>query len=384
MRTSRSGFLARFICLIALGLLVCGQAGQDAEAQSLRRIRARLRQVLGRREQVEQKLKNIKAEQATARYRLSKVQKELEEARARRTAAKRKLNEIRAVLRKVKAEQDRTLARLDGHSEAMSERLLAMYEVGTPSYLEVVLNATDFEDFANRTEFTRLVARQDQGLLAELVAARDELAEHRATLETKEREATQLQRKIAQETALVEARTRESRELVLKANRDRKAAEAEYAALREAATDMQALIRSVQSGRGGARYTGKWSGHFLTPVQGRISSPFGWRIHPVWHTRRFHDAIDIAAPYGTRIKAADKGLVIHSGWWGAYGNCIIIDHGSGWSTRYGHCSRLLVSKGDIVTRGQTIARVGSTGVSTGNHLDWAVLRNGTAVNPLSL
>jgi murein DD-endopeptidase MepM/ murein hydrolase activator NlpD len=374
----------RVLAIAAAGLFVCGECLWDADAQALGRVRSRLRQVLGRRQQVERKLKNIKAEQATAKYRLSKVQKDLAEARARRDAAKRRLSEVRAVLRDIKADQKETEARLARHSEAMSERLLAMYQVGMPSYLEVVLNATDFADFANRAEVTRRFARQDQQLLSDLVATKRKLAEQRATLEVKERDCARLRTSIAQETALVEARTREAHSLVRKANRDRAAAEAEYQALLEAARDMQALIKSVQSGRGGARYTGKWSGHFLTPVQGRISSPFGWRNHPVWHTRRFHNGIDIAVAAGTPIKAADKGLVIHAGWWGAYGNCIIIDHGSGWSTMYGHCSSLLVSKGDVVTRGETIGRVGNTGVSTGPHLHWTVWKNGNAVNPLSL
>jgi len=365
-------------------LLVCVQEGSDADAQSLSRLRSRLREALGRKEQVEKSLRNVKAEQATARHRLSQVQKELEEARSRLAAAERGLAEVREVLRKVKAEQKETEAKLNRHSEAMSQRLLAMYEMGEPSYLEVILNATDFEDFANRAEFSRLVAQQDQGLLCGLADTKNKLAEQRATLEEKERERARLRTKIQQQTALVEQRTHESRELVRRANRDRAAAEAEYAALLEAAKDMRALIGSVQTGRGGRRYTGKWSGHFLTPVQGRITSPFGWRIHPVWHTRRFHNGVDIGAKYGTSIKAADKGLIIHSGWWGAYGKCIIIDHGSGWSTMYGHCSALLVSKGDIVTRGQTIGRVGSTGVSTGSHLHWTVYKNGKAMNPLSL
>ena len=367
-----------------LSLLICGQLMENVEAQSLSRLRARLRQTLGHRKQVEQKLKNVKAEQATARHQLSKVQKELDEARARLSAARRKVARIESDLHKVKAEKEKTEKCLAAHSEATSERLLAMYEVGAPSYLEVVLNATDFEDFANRAEFTRLVARQDESLLSELAEAKKKLTEQKAIIEDYRQQQIELTKQVQYQAALVDKRKRDAAALVQKTNRDRAAAESEHAALLEAAQDMAALIKQVQRGHGGARYTGKWSGHFLTPVQGRITSRFGWRIHPVWHTRRFHDAIDIAAPTGTSIKAADKGLVIHSGWWGAYGKCIIVDHGSGWSTRYGHCSSLLVKKGDIVARGSTIGRVGSTGVSTGPHLDWAVLKNGTAVNPQSL
>jgi len=374
----------RIIGALALALLICGQGPEDADAQSLSRLRERLQRTLGQRKQVEQKLKNLKAEQATARYQLSKVQKELEDARGRLSAARRKMARIESDLHKVKAEKEKTEKQLAVHSKVMSERLLAMYEVGAPSYLEVVLNATDFEDFANRAEFARLVAKQDKKLLSALAEARKKLTAQKAIIEDYRQDQAELTAQIQYETALVDKRKREAASLVRKANRDRSAAEAEYAALLEAARDMSSLINRVQRGRGGARYTGKWSGHFLTPVHGRITDRFGWRIHPVWHTRRFHNGVDIAAPIGTPIRAADKGLVIQSGWWGAFGKCIIIDHGSGWSTMYGHCSSLLVKKGDVVRQGETIGRVGSTGVSTGPHLHWSVFKNGTALNPLSL
>ena len=98
-------------------------------------------------------------------------------------------------------------------------------------------------------------------------------------------------------------------------------------------------------------------------------------------TRRFHNGVDIAAPSQT-IKAADDGRVIYAGWKSAYGRTVIIDHGSGWSTMYGHCSSISVSSGQVVSRGQRIAAVGSTGWSTGPHLHWTVYRNGSTINPL--
>jgi len=117
-------------------------------------------------------------------------------------------------------------------------------------------------------------------------------------------------------------------------------------------------------------------------VNGRITSPYGWRIHPVWGGRRFHTGVDIAAPTGTPIHACDDGRVIFAGWRGATGKTVIIDHGSGWSTSYGHCSKIYVSVGEVVSAGQTIAAVGTTGVSTGPHVHWMVYRNGRHINPL--
>ncbi|NLV82367.1 MAG: peptidoglycan DD-metalloendopeptidase family protein [Synergistaceae bacterium] len=119
------------------------------------------------------------------------------------------------------------------------------------------------------------------------------------------------------------------------------------------------------------------------PVFGRISSSFGWRRSPFGKRRRFHTGIDIRAPRGRNIVAASNGRVVHSGWMGGYGKTIVIAHPSGISTLYGHCSSLVVCNGTTVRKGQLIARVGSTGRSTGNHLHFEVRRGGSPVNPMS-
>jgi len=120
----------------------------------------------------------------------------------------------------------------------------------------------------------------------------------------------------------------------------------------------------------------------IWPVKGRISSPYGWRTHPVYKVRQFHGGIDIAVPVGTSVKAAAAGKVIESGWMDGFGYGIVIDHGEGVTTWYGHNSKLLVKVGDRVRQGQIIARSGNTGVSTGPHLDFRIKVNGETINPI--
>ena len=124
--------------------------------------------------------------------------------------------------------------------------------------------------------------------------------------------------------------------------------------------------------------------HMVFPaVEGiRISSPYGWRIHPVYKTRKFHNGIDIAACYGTDIVAALSGTVTKARWNDSYGYYVLIYHGDGMTTLYGHCSKLLVHEGDYVERGQRIALVGSTGVSTGNHLHFEIRIDGETRDPM--
>lgn len=123
------------------------------------------------------------------------------------------------------------------------------------------------------------------------------------------------------------------------------------------------------------------TGSFIWPVYGHITSGFGYRY--IFGSYSFHSGVDIATSYGTAIRAADGGTVVFSGYKGSYGNLVIIDHGNGKQSYYGHCSKLLVSVGDKVCQGQTIARVGSTGRSTGSHCHFEVRINNTSVNPLS-
>jgi murein DD-endopeptidase MepM/ murein hydrolase activator NlpD len=141
-----------------------------------------------------------------------------------------------------------------------------------------------------------------------------------------------------------------------------------------------ALLKS-----GGSHGTGKYAGtlHWPTPGHTRVSSPFGMRMHPILHVRKMHTGIDISAPSGATIVAAGNGKVIYAGRNGGYGNFTMIDHGNGLVTCYAHQSRITVSKGQHVSAGQTIGKVGSTGLSTGPHLHFEVRVNGTPRNPLS-
>lgn len=123
---------------------------------------------------------------------------------------------------------------------------------------------------------------------------------------------------------------------------------------------------------------------FRWPVVGRISSPFGWRRDPFNKRKDFHTGMDIKAPSGRTIVAAKGGKVVYSGWMGGYGRVIVVDHGGGYKTLYAHCSRLLVSRGRKVSQGQAIARVGSSGRSTGPHVHFEVRYRNSPINPLKV
>jgi murein DD-endopeptidase MepM/ murein hydrolase activator NlpD len=143
------------------------------------------------------------------------------------------------------------------------------------------------------------------------------------------------------------------------------------------------MIRSMERTSGGIKRLGKaWHGNFMRPVSGRITCPFGMRFHPISGRYELHTGVDIACPIGTPVHAAAGGVVIVARWNTAYGNMVIIDHGGGVTTLYGHNSRLAVSAGQTIRQGQIIAYSGSTGWSTGPHCHFQVNKHGTPVNPL--
>lgn len=138
------------------------------------------------------------------------------------------------------------------------------------------------------------------------------------------------------------------------------------------------IVRILES----YKYGNVPGGKFMWPVAGRVASGFGMRFHPILGYMRMHTGLDIVAPSGTIVKAADGGEIIQAGYDGGYGNSIVVYHGGGYATWYAHLSRILVSVGQTVGRGEVIGLVGATGLATGPHLHFEVRINGAAQNPL--
>lgn len=126
---------------------------------------------------------------------------------------------------------------------------------------------------------------------------------------------------------------------------------------------------------------GKTLAALTWPIKGRVSSHYGWRVHPILRVQRMHHGVDIAVPTGTPIRSLDSGEILSTGWKGGGGQTVVVRHASGLQTSYKHCSKILVRKGDPVKRHQVIAEVGSTGMATGPHLHFTVTRDGESLDP---
>ena len=267
--------------------------------------------------------------------------------------------------------------------EIYRTRIRAMEENGVISYLQIVFGASDFADMLFRIDAVNEIMRRDQGIYdalvaaedatnaakAEIVSTRGEAAEVKAELETakaelaeqeKEAEAliAELQKNIEEYTEYYEAQQRE-REQIYKD-----------------IIEMEEELKKLEMVKG--------TGVFKWPAQykGRITSKFGWRIHPVLGTSKYHSGIDIGGQgYGAEIYAADSGTVVTSAKSDTYGNYVVINHGNGYTTLYAHMQSRNVKAGDKVAKGDVIGWVGSTGLSNGPHLHFEIWDNGTRIDP---
>lgn len=268
---------------------------------------------------------------------------------------------------------------VDDQDMALRKRLRTMYKFKKHGFLDILLNSSDLSDLITRVDRIQLILELDKEMLFELEEAQKLVEKTKVTMEEKKRDLevhrANLQREKAQLSANLEVVTKKKREL---------AADADLALkninkLNEDADRLTKLIASLEIT---ADYVGGAFGWPLDRKYKNITSQFGYRIHPVYKVPSGHSGTDIGAPTGANIYAAQSGRVLMAARNGGYGNCVIIDHGGGIVSVYGHASVLKTSKGQYVNRGDLIALVGTTGVSTGPHLHFEIRVKGQPVNAM--
>lgn len=262
-----------------------------------------------------------------------------------------------------------------------------LLEKGSVTYLEIVLRSDSFEDFLTRAALVQEIAEYDNNKLKELQKYAAKVASLKQELENEKASLEVLKSEADSQMAALEEKRAASQAIIDTLQADMSSFEAALAAQEKAEAAAKAEIArlAAENAKKNGPVTAYTGGAFHWPsVSTYITSEYGTRTHPITGRVKYHAGIDIGAAHGTDIYAAEGGVVLVSGWnTGGYGNYVVIDHGSGITTLYAHCSSLLVSAGQTVTRGQVIAKCGSTGMSTGPHLHFEVLKNGSATDPMA-
>lgn len=263
--------------------------------------------------------------------------------------------------------------------ESGKERIESMYKNQKVGYIQIIFTSKSFWEMLNRMEYIRKIAQYDQMMLENMKEKQEEVAIRTEQLEIEKQGISLLYKEQVGVKSRLDITRQEKDKALTSLEKDEANLEDEIKDMIKRSEDLEKEVKRLTE-QSKLKYTG---GKFLWPVPGhyRISSDYDNRIHPITGQYKFHTGIDIAAPFGKPVVAAADGKVITAGWINGYGNTVMIDHGSGYVTLYAHNSSFTVSVGNMVKRGDQVAKIGSTGNSTGNHSHFEVRLGGAHKNP---
>lgn len=352
---------------------------------------------------LEEELAQIKKEREEANKKIEEVRKQeqaylkqVNEVETQLLTSLSQLDDLNTKLAEAKSDIDKTTielvlkeqdlnkieGELDGKIAILNSRVASIYKNRDSNILEILLKAEDFIEFISRLKLMSLIAQQDAEIIKEIKDKRtSNLTIKKAILDLREKqkdrqtEVAKLVSQAEKKQAEVEGIYNEKSNLLSNTRTNKNALISMQKDLEIREAEVTRILESY-------KYGNAPGDKFIWPVAGRIASGFGMRRHPILGTMRMHAGIDLVAPSGTLVKAADGGQIIQAGYDGGYGYSIVVYHGGGFATWYAHLSRILVAVGQNVSRGEVIGLVGATGWATGPHLHFEVRINGASQNPL--
>jgi len=401
---SKKRFFANCIMAIACGFLCCGAVSHAEDDVDIDELRERISERENELGDMQSEKNELVAGRTNIRQVINGLQSSKQEMSEYVTALDEqvmviqgKIDDLNLQIEQKEAEIEETMAELmeseriqQEQYDAMKLRIRFMYEQGDAMYAELLFSASSFSDMLNKAEYIQSLSDYDRRkldeytlivqevqLTKELLESEEEILEE--TRQTAEAEQEDLNTLIAEK----EAQIAEFQAQISDQEQIAAAYDAEIAEQNRLIAEIEAQIAEDKETLANAERPQYNGGAFVFPAPSytRVSSEFGYRIHPIFHTRKLHSGIDLAAPGGSPILAAADGKVVAASYSSSMGNYVMIDHGGGLITIYMHASALYVSKGQNVSAGDKIAAVGSTGNSTGNHLHFTVRLNGEYQDP---
>lgn len=321
---------------------------------------------------IQKRLENTQVRLADTQYRYEQAQRQIQ-------ATQTKLNETEKDLSKQMSLTKNTLKR--------------MYKHKYSDYFMFIFKSDDLSSFIRRSTYFNYLVEQDNDHINKIKNKKKEIKEIKEDYTKKKIQIASIAKKMAVQKSIYEDRSEKLEQYKERVQSEKAIYEREAIALERDSDRIASMLKSLKNQMASQPKGGRITNTYYSPTYtgGRmgwpcavtsITSYYGYRIHPIFGTRRLHTGMDVGADQGTQIYAAANGTVVEAGWAGGYGKAIIINHGGSIATLYGHTSVLYVYPGQRVKRGQLIAGVGSTGNSTGPHLHFEVRVNGNPVDPL--
>lgn len=375
-----------FICWILAGTLLVGAGQSFGESKSS--LDQKLKQTNNKRYYFQQKKRQADLKLRSERNKLSSNQQKLEQARVNLRNTTQRYNSLISNLASMEQQLNAAVAEFQSIDAAMKSRIRQVYKHQRTGMFELILSSTNVNTLMDMLYFEKIVIQDDYRRMQAVKAKANEIAALKTQVENQKRMVEASIRDINNQRASIQGSIAENKSMIERLQKDKNYYERSERDLARQSASIQNMIASLtrKNASGGTQVKVSSSG-FIYPISGPITSPFGWRTHPIFKSRIFHSGIDIGGPNGGAIKASNDGRVIYSGWYGGYGKVVILDHGvingQPITTLYGHMSAINVTNGQNVKKGQTIGREGSTGYSTGPHCHFEVRVNGKPANPLN-
>lgn len=371
-----------FTIVIIVIMLACSYSAVVTRAATLGEQQQEIQE---KKEEVQQKLEYVQEELSSSIVKIQELDDTITQAESDITSLEEELNSLQTQIDENTNKLNEIQTNYENNEQLLQQRLVAMYEIGEASYLDILLHSTSLIDFLSTYYSIEEIINSDTELLAQINKEKQEvektknaLDEQKASLKVKKAKKEQLavitqNNKTLKEQAVTNL-SQEEQELQKK--------------IEEYKAEEQRIEALIQLASNEYEYSGDYTGGIMAwPIAKSgtyITSAYGTREHPIQGVVKMHTGIDIGnAGFGAPIIAAADGIVTMAGYYGGYGNCVIINHGNGISTLYGHGQTILTQVGKEVKKGDLIMEVGSTGNSTGPHLHFEVRVNGSCVNPMS-
>lgn len=327
--------------------------------------------IYGENEQLdlEKKLNENRDSQQRLDEQIIELNSKIKEVEEKIASTNEEINELDLQINDIKSEINDLENNIKNNKDQLSKRIKVINSNYSMSYIKILLNSSSISDFFNNMYIVKKIVKQDKEILTELDENKQKIEDKKNQIEKKKVEQEDLKLLLEKDNESLNNDKIEVEKLKDELEKEENALELEIEKISS---------QSVVSEESQVISSGSWP----VPGYSRISSPYGYRIHPIFNTKKMHTGIDIPAPTGTPAVSIDQGKVIFSGTKGGYGKTIMIQHDDGKVTLYAHNSELIVSVGQRVQKGQVVSKIGSTGNSTGPHLHFEVRINGKHVNPV--